>query len=110
MKLRFDENLSPRLVWGLADLFPDSSHVNDRELGAAVDQEIWQYAADHDFVIVSKDLDFNDRSLLLGSPPKVIWLRIGNCSTGDIEHLLRTYSRQILAFESKQNETHLILP
>lgn len=37
---------------------------------------------------MSKDSDFHQRSLVYGHPPKVIWLRLGNCSTTDIEHVL----------------------
>jgi predicted nuclease of predicted toxin-antitoxin system len=39
-------------------------------------------------MIVSKDSDMHDLSLLFGSPPKVIWVRLGNCSTSQVEHLL----------------------
>ena len=40
-------------------------------------------------MIVSKDVDMHDLSLVFGSPPKVIWLRLGNCSTIDVEKALR---------------------
>jgi predicted nuclease of predicted toxin-antitoxin system len=110
VKLLFDENLSPALVQRLANLFPESSHVHDCSLGAALDEEIWRYAARQGFVIVSKHLDFHDRSLLLGGPPKLIWLRVGNCSTASVENLLRDYSAEMFAFESRPNETVLILP
>jgi predicted nuclease of predicted toxin-antitoxin system len=33
---------------------------------------------------VSKDTDFHQRSFLFGGPPKVVWIRLGNCSTEDI--------------------------
>ena len=56
---------------------------------AVDDSEVWQYAKANDFVIVSKDADFSDMSLLLGQPPKLIWLRIGNCTTPQIEQLIR---------------------
>lgn len=110
MKLLFDENVSPTLVQRLADLFPGSKHVHDCRLGAALDEEIWRYAANRGFVIVSKDLDFYDMSLLLGGPPKMIRLRVGNCSTSRVEHLLRDYSAAIFAFGSKSDETFLVLP
>lgn len=89
MKLLFDENLSHRLVKLLADLFPYSVHVRDIGLKAADDIEVWNYAKANDFMIVSKDSDMHDRSFLFGYPPKVIWVRLGNCSTSDVERLLR---------------------
>lgn len=93
VKLLFDENLSPKLVRRLTDLFPDSAHVHECGLGATDDGGIWQFAFDRGFAIVSKDLDFYDRSILRGSPPKLIWLRTGNCSTAEVERLLRTHAR-----------------
>jgi predicted nuclease of predicted toxin-antitoxin system len=90
MKLLFDHNLSFRLVARLADLFPDSSHVLTAGLDQVPDEDVWLYAYEHDCIIVTKDADFNDLSVFRGSPPKVIWLRIGNCTTKEIEHLLRS--------------------
>ena len=72
--------------------------------------QIWQFAGAQGFVIASKDLDFYDRSILHGSPPKLIWLRTGNCSTAHIESLLRTYSLAIHHFDADPNESLLMLP
>jgi predicted nuclease of predicted toxin-antitoxin system len=87
--LLFDENLSPRLVDRLADMYPNSVHVNSIGLGKGLDREIWDYARQNDYMIVTKDADFSELSLLLDFPPKIIWIRRGNCSTSDIEKLLR---------------------
>ena len=87
--LLFDQNISPRLVERLADLYPGSIHVSMIGLGNALDIEIWQYAYDHDYMIVTKDADFSEFGLLKGFPPKVIWIRRGNCSTREIETILR---------------------
>jgi len=98
MRLLFDQNLSPRLVSAVADLFPESGHVRDAGLQRGVDTEVWTYAAQHRLAIVSKDPDFHQMSFLLGHPPKVIWIRRGNCSTRTIETLLRTFEHEITAF------------
>ena len=98
MRLLFDEILRPRLVAELSDLFPDSLHVSECELGSASDQAIWDFAKAEQLVILSKDSDFHERSVILGGPPKVIWLRIGNCSTEFIASILRTASEAIVAF------------
>ena len=89
MKLLFDQDLSFRLVELLADIFSGSSHVRNVGLRDAEDAEIWEYAKLNDLVIVSKDSDFHERSFYFGFPPKVIWLRIGNCPTSEVEQLLR---------------------
>lgn len=87
--LLFDQNLSPRLADRLADIYPDSLHVFTLGMGNAMDIEIWQYAHDHDYMIVTKDADFSELGVLKGFPPKIIWIRRGNCSTRDIELMLR---------------------
>jgi predicted nuclease of predicted toxin-antitoxin system len=89
LKLLFDQNLSPALVEALQDLFPGSSHTESLGLGKADDSRVWEYAKNGDFTIVSRDADFPERAILLGSPPKVIWIRRGNCSTADIARMLR---------------------
>ncbi len=109
MKLLFDENLSPRLPGVLADTYPGSLHVHDRGFGNADDSAIWQYAKDNGFTIVSKDSDFQERSILLGQPPKLIWLRAANCSTKEIESLLRTALPVIKRFVQEDEESCLVL-
>ena len=78
MRLLFDENLSPRLPDRLAATFPESRHVDDVGLHGRDDADIWKYAGQHGFVLISKDNDFRQLSFLHGAPPKVIWLHIGN--------------------------------
>ena len=102
MKLLFDQNLAPRLVTMLADLFPGSEHVLSVGLDRAPDAPLWEFARDHDFVIVTKDVDFSDRSAMVGYPPKIIWLRIGNCATSEIESAIRTNHEQIEAFDKNE--------
>lgn len=97
MKLLFDENLSHKLVWLLADLFPDSIHVREVGLKAADDPLVWEYAKNNG-LIVSKDSDMHQRSFVFGYPPKVVWVRLGNCSTSDVEKLLRMHFAAIQAF------------
>jgi predicted nuclease of predicted toxin-antitoxin system len=88
-RLLFDQNLSPQLCRRLADLFPEALHVSAIGLDTASDQTVWEYARQHDYIIVTKDADFGELSLLRGFPPRVVWIRRGNCSTRDIEYLLR---------------------
>lgn len=98
MKLLFDQNLSPSLVPALRDLYPGSLHVRDVGLRDADDDVVWQYAGRHGLTIASKDADFHQRSFLFGHPPKVIWIRRGNCSTAEILEILRARHAEISAF------------
>lgn len=90
MKLLFDENLSFRLVQALHDIYPDSTHVRQVGLLGSDDLHIWNFAAEHGFLLVSKDTDFYERSLVFGAPPKVVWLRTGNISVQETLSILRT--------------------
>ena len=58
MSLLFDQNSSPRLVSRLRAIYPNSAHVSDREMGVTDDHDIWEFAKNHGFVMVSKDADF----------------------------------------------------
>ena len=109
MRLLFDQNLSPRLVQLLADLYPNSSHVPDVALGQAEDRDVWTFAQEHGFAIVSKDGDFRQGSFLLGAPPKVIWVRLGNRTTRDIETALRSSRVQLQEFDSSEEATLLTI-
>ena len=95
MKLLFDENISFKLCKRLEDIYPDSTYVNFVGLQNVDDSEIWQYAKDGGFVIVTQDSDFNDLSVLNGFPPYVVWIKTGNTRVSDIETLLRTHSISI---------------
>jgi predicted nuclease of predicted toxin-antitoxin system len=75
MKLLLDENLSRRLVPFLQHDYPGSSRVVLLGLESASDTKVWQAAKDQDFVIVTRDADFEELSLVWGQPPKVIWLK-----------------------------------
>lgn len=108
MKLLFDENLSHKLVRLLTDLFPDSVHVRDVGLKAADDSDVWKYAQDNSFIICSKDSDLHHRSFLLGFP-QVVWVRLGNCSTSDVEMLLRKHAATIELFAEDDYASFLTL-
>ena len=109
MKLLFDQNLSHRLVNRLANLYPNSTHVQNVGLAAEKDTELWNYARENDYCIVSKDTDFSDRSAIHGWPPKVILLSAGNCSTNKVERILTTHYSDIQTFATDSERGLLIL-
>lgn len=94
MKLLLDENLSRRLVPFLQDAYPGTSQVVLLNLERADDVLIRQYALENDFVIVTRDADFYEMSLVYGQPPKIIWLKTGNQAKAEtIALLLRNKDR-----------------
>ena len=109
MKLLFDQNLSDRLVKALAMEFPDSAHIRHLGMDRATDGPVWDYARKNGYVIVSKDSDFHQRSFLYGHPPKVIWIRRGNCSTATIEVMLREHQNDIVEFARNEQGSFLAL-
>jgi predicted nuclease of predicted toxin-antitoxin system len=60
-------------------------------------------------VIVSKDEDFHHMTVLYGAPPKVMWIRLGNCSTDDIIRLLRERRSEIQDFVAHEEAAFLAL-
>lgn len=109
MKLLFDENLSPKLVAALSDKFPGSCHVDRVGLGGADDNQVWEYAHQHGLTLVSKDSDFHEKSLVYGYPPKVIWIKRGNCTNSQIELILRNKADQIADLLNDPEAAYLIL-
>lgn len=103
MKLLFDQNISYKLVQELQDLFPKSNHVKLLNLETASDEKIWQYARKNDFIIVTQDSDFNERSLIFGYPPKIIWLHCNNVKTKNIKDLLTANHQNIIEFSQNNS-------
>ncbi len=103
MKLLLDENLSRRIVPFLQTDFPGSSQVVLLKLESASDSEIWQYAKDNGFVIVSRDSDFQERSLVAGHPPQIVWLKIPNRSKTFVLNLLLEHRVEIEQALTEQN-------
>lgn len=107
MRLFFDEQFSEDLSKLLHDIFPDSLHIRQDGGGGATDATVWQLAKTHGCLLVSKDEDFHRLSILLGAPPKVIWIRRGNCSTEEIAQLLRQRHADIERFAAQEEVTFL---
>ena len=105
MKLLLDQNISFRVVNLLPECFAGSCHTRSAGLNDRDDMEIWQFAKQNDFTIVTFDADFFDISILKGFPPKIIWLRTGNLTTREIAECLILNYAKIASFidNSEQN-------
>lgn len=98
MKLLFDQNLSPKLAKYFEASFNASQHLQDIGFDASEDHAVWEFAQKNGFTIITKDSDFNNLVSYLGFPPKVIWLRRGNCSTKIIQKIIIENLDTIKAF------------
>lgn len=105
MKLLLDANLPHRMLPHLAQAFPGSEQLSALGLASAPDREIWDFARDHGFVLISKDSDFQEFATLYGAPPKVIWLKCGNRTRQYIVDLLLRHAADIRAFDSDADAT-----
>jgi predicted nuclease of predicted toxin-antitoxin system len=89
MKLLLDANLSWRLTTVLSKNYGECVHVN--KIGIPVpptDTQIWNYAAEYGYIIITQDSDFLNFLETKGYPPKVVLLRTGNISRNQAEAIL----------------------
>jgi predicted nuclease of predicted toxin-antitoxin system len=109
MRLLFAEQLSDALPAVLADVFPGSLHVRTLAGIGVPDERVWQLAIEHACLLVSKDEDFHRLSVLRGAPPKVVWLRLGNCRTEAAAELLTRQAAALQLFAEQEEATFLAL-
>ena len=109
MKLLFDENLPPRAARVVASAFPDSVHVNTLAFNRTDDRVLFAHAAQHDYVIVTRDKDFKRLSLELGSPPKVVLVAVGNAQIAQVGPLILAYAEEINALAEPRSRDVLQL-
>ena len=108
MRLLIDNNLSYKLAQALQTYFIGSLHISQALSIYSDDNEIWQFAKQHDFTILSKDNDFDELSQLQGCPPKVIHLLCGNQTSLYILNLILGNSEEILSFYEKEKDNCLL--
>jgi len=98
MRLLFDQNISFRIMNVLPEKFIGSSHVKKEGLINATDKQIWDFAKNNEYTIVTQDSDFNDLNILKGFPPKIIWIRTGNIKTMALQNILLDYYDELDSF------------
>jgi predicted nuclease of predicted toxin-antitoxin system len=103
VKLLFDQNISYKIVAKLINVFPDSIHVREAGLEGHSDKQIWEYARNNSFSVLTFDADYIVMSTVFGHPPKIIWLRIGNSSTESLRNFLEAHSDLIKEFITSTN-------
>jgi len=76
-------------------------------LDESTDLEVWKFARKNQMAIVTKDSDFNDLAIYRGVPPKIIWVRLGNCKVDEIVKLIVANNLTILEFLNDKNSAIL---
>jgi predicted nuclease of predicted toxin-antitoxin system len=110
MKLLLDQNLPWNVARQVADLYPESRHVIGLGMDDADDTAVWRFAKNNGYVIVTKDADFDAMAQAWGHPPKVVWVKLGNCSAKVFEATLRSYREQMEAFVKDADKSVLCIP
>jgi predicted nuclease of predicted toxin-antitoxin system len=103
VKLLFDQNISFRVANKLKPIFPECGQVREPNLEDKSDREIWDFAKNEDYTIVTFDADFYDLVTLYGHPPKIVWLRVGNTMSDNLITILQNRAELIKAFIMDQN-------
>lgn len=103
MKLLFDQNISHRITKLLGTDFPVCDQIRRLRLENRSDKDIWTFAGQNGYVIVTFDADFYEFSNLYGHPPKIIWLRFENNTTVGIAKTL-IGKRELINDFIKQDE------
>lgn len=80
MRFLVDAQLPPALAKWLGDKGHPASAVRDQGLRDSDDGSITNFALAGDWIVVTKDEDLVDRALAGSGGPRVVWLRIGNCT------------------------------
>jgi predicted nuclease of predicted toxin-antitoxin system len=103
MKILLDANISWKLVDKLKTIFGECNHVDLLGLNIPIeDKDIWNYALENEYIIITKDADFVDLLEMKGFPPKVVLLKTGNNNSRALIELL-TNAKQILEDLERNN-------
>jgi len=82
--LLIDENLPIALAQILPIECTHATEIGDQPS----DMQLWNYARERDWIVLTRDTDFFDRVMLVGPPPRVIWVRLGNIRRADLQNRL----------------------
>lgn len=97
MRFLVDAQLPPALARWLTERGHQAQHVADIGMMAATDHQIWQWAIEHQAVILTKDEDF----AVLKSRPSakqasVVWIRVGNTRRAELLGLMESLLPRII--------------
>jgi len=98
VNLLFDQNISFRIIAKISSFFPKAKQVRQLGIENYSDNEIWKFAKENHYTIVTFDADFFDLSNFKGHPPKIIWLRFGNTKTDFLAEVINSKSSIIQDF------------
>ena len=102
--LVLDAQLPPSLAPWITESFSlecVSTRFIDLESGS--DRSIFLWARLHNAIVMTKDIDFINLQRELGSPPKVIWLTVGNTSKLKLKEILQIHLTTAIEMPKENN-------
>ncbi len=109
MKLLFDQNISPKIIKQLPLEILECQQVRFVGLEDKSDNEIFDFAKEKGFALVTFDADFVDLNALRGTPPKIIYLNTGNLTTQKVSDLILNNLLSIQHYLSSETDDILEL-
>jgi len=97
MRFIVDAQLPPALARWLTAKGHLAEHVADRQMQAASDSAIWDFALLAGAAIITKDEDFAQRKALSDAGPRVIWIRLRNTRRSELLTWFETALPRILS-------------
>ncbi|MCC5631632.1 DUF5615 family PIN-like protein [Nostoc sphaeroides CHAB 2801] len=89
MTIWVDAHLSPAIATWISNTFGITAlALRDVGLRDAEDLQIFEAAKAQGVILITKDSDFVDLVVRLGSPPQIIWLTCGNTSNARLQEIL----------------------
>jgi predicted nuclease of predicted toxin-antitoxin system len=108
MNFLVDAQLPRLLAIRLAELGHPARHTLDLPCGnRSADHDIAALADRQDAVVVTKDADFLDSHLLLGSPARLLLVSTGNISNPQLLALFEVHMAHIIAALSQAHRVEL---
>ena len=80
MTVLLDHQLPPALKVFFAERGIEAIHVSEVGMQSQTDRAVWTFAKSNNMQIVSKDEDFLFLAAQDPAGPRLIWVRLGNCS------------------------------
>lgn len=80
MRFLVDAQLPPSLARWLGERGFAATPVREIGLRDSDDGSIWNFAAEGDWTVITKDEDFFERGIAGRAAPAVVWRRVGKCT------------------------------
>lgn len=111
MTFWFDAHLPPIVAKWLNADFPDNTFLSVWSTGhqTSTDKQLYFSARKAGAVLISKDIDVVYLYEVHGSPPKIIWLTIGNLTKNELYKTLKNAIQKAIPLFEAEGEDFIII-